>query len=324
MSDDFEAALAAHRPELLRHCYRMLGSFQDAEETLQDALTSAWKARESFSGAAPLRHWLFRIATNACLNAKKANRRRALPERLRPASPAETAPGELGSPDEWVTPAPDTALFAGTTSSDAAQVLENREGVALAFVALLQQLPPKQRAALLLKDVVGFATEEIAEALELSTASISSALHRARTSMASAPTEPHADPPPELLREYVRCWEMRDVDGLLALLQKDVMLEMPPWPLWLRGREALAQFFASPRFMTFWNSGLRLLPTRANGQQALAFYREGGRTLHSIHLFCCEGSLFSELRVFIGPAFLYGFDLPTSATEQFGASELSG
>jgi len=107
-------------------------------------------------------------------------------------------------------------------------------------------------------------------------------------------------------------------------LRKDVLLDMPPWPLWLRGQDALAQFFATPRFMSFWTSGLALLPTRANGQQALVFYRDGGRTRHSIHLFRFEGGCFTELRVFIGPAFQYGFRLPDAATEQFRASELSG
>src|SRR5882672_1370899 len=123
MTDAFEAALAAHRPELLRHCYLMLGSFQDAEETLQDALTNAWKARESFSGAAPLRHWLFRIATNACLNARNAKRRRALPELNSKPSRAGSSVGEPTDPASWVTPAPDEALYPAGDPTDAAWIL---------------------------------------------------------------------------------------------------------------------------------------------------------------------------------------------------------
>jgi RNA polymerase sigma-70 factor, ECF subfamily len=320
MTDSFQDALAAHRPELLRHCYRMLGSFPDAEETVQDALTNAWKGRASYTGAAPLRHWLFRIATNACLNARK--RRRALPDLRSGPARAGSSVGEPIDPDSWITPAPDDALHPGD-HGDAARVLEERETVTLAFVALLQRLPPRQRAVLLLKDVVGFSAEEIAEALGLSVAAVSSALHRARAAVPIDRRDGYTGPPPELLREYVRCWEARDLTGLLALLREDVVLTMPPWPIWFQGRLAVEQFLTSPRFDSFWSSGPRIVLTRANGQDALVFYRDGGQLLHSIQIPRCDGATVAHICNFVGPAYLHGFRLPNTATEQFGQPRLS-
>jgi RNA polymerase sigma-70 factor (ECF subfamily) len=323
MSESFEEALAAHRPELLRHCYRMLGSFQDAEETVQEALVSAWNGREGFTGAAPLHHWLFRIATNACLNARK-KRRRTLPDLQSPPALAGAAVGEPIDPDSWVTPAPDDALYPTATATDAARILEERETIALAFVALLQRLPPRQRAVLLLKDVVGFSSEEIADALDLSTPSVSSALHRARATVpTTARGASYSDPAPEVLREYIRCWEARDLDGLLALLRKDVVFTMPPFAIWFQGRHAVERFLTSPRFAAFWSSGIRLLPTRANGQVALVFYRNGGQVRHSIQLLRFDGVSFGEVCNLVGETYLRGFHLPQTATKQFRASALS-
>ena len=324
MADAFEEALAAHRAELLRHCYRMLGSFQDAEETLQDALVNAWKGRESYAGEAPLRHWLFRIATNACLNARQARRRRTIPAWSSPPAPAGAPVGEPADPATWVTPAPDDALFPAGAAADPARMLEEREGVGLAFVALLQRLPPRQRAVLLLKDVVGFSSEEIAAALGLSVAAVSSALHRARTAAPAPAGGASGDgPAPEVLRAYMRAWESRDLDALLALLREDVVFAMPPYPLWFRGRPAVERFVTSPGFSAFWSSGLRLLPTRANGRVALVFYRDGGQVRHSIQLPRFEGETVAELSNFLGATYLHGFQIPDTLTEQFRGPQLS-
>jgi RNA polymerase sigma-70 factor (ECF subfamily) len=307
---DFQLALARHRPELLRHCYRMMGSLADAEDEVQETLTRAWRGRKSYSGDAPLRHWLLRIATNTCLNALKAKRRRGLPELARRPSRAGAPIREPVDPASWVTPAPDEALFPRGFPT-AADALERRETVAIAFIALLQRLPPRQRAVLLLKDVLGFSSEEIAEALSLSTPSVSSALHRARSAM---PTLPEAgDAPRTLAAALARCWEKRDVEGLLALLRKDVIFTMPPWAMWFRGREAVAAFFDQPRFEAFWSSGIRTLPVRANGQQAIAFFRDRGRTPHSIQIPSWDGHLIAEMVTFVGPAYLHGFDLRARA-----------
>ena len=321
---DFGIALVAHRPELLRHCYRMLGSFQDAEEVVQDAMVNAWKSRTSYTGAAPLRHWLFRIATNACLNAMKTRRRRALPNLRSAPARAGSSVGEPVNPASWVTPAPDDALYPPEGPAETSGALERRETITLAFVALLQQLPPRQRAVLLLKDVVGLSAEEISEALDLSVTAVSSALHRARAAVpVGVSGTGHRDPPPEVVREYVRCWETRDLDGLVALLRKDVVLTMPPWPIWFRGRQAVERFFTSPRFTAFWSSGPRIVLTRANGQVALVFFRDGGRVRHSIQLPRFDGASFVEICNLVGPTYFHGFRVPETVTERFGGPPLS-
>src|SRR5437868_8437591 len=180
-------SFAELRPALLRHCYRMLGSFEEAEDVVQDALLRAWRARDTYAGDAPLAHWLMRIATNACLNALTRGRPRALPQLDRDPD----APLMEHDTAAWVTPAPDARLY-----PDPARAAEAREQVALAFIALLQRLPPKPRAVLLLKDVVGWSAEEIASALELTLPSVNSALHRARQTVAAWPADANDDPPP--------------------------------------------------------------------------------------------------------------------------------
>jgi RNA polymerase sigma-70 factor (ECF subfamily) len=323
MSDPFAEALASHRAELLRHCYRMLGSFQDAEEAVQEALLNAWKGRASYSGAAPLRHWLFRITTHVCLNERKARRRRELPGSTEPPARAPEDIGEQTEPDRWVTPAPDAALYPGGVPTPTEGVIAERESVALAFVALLQRLPPRQRAVLLLKDVVGFSSEEIAHALDFSLSAVSSALHRARAALPAPVAEGESEPAPDLLREYVRCWEANDLDALLALLREDVVLTMPPFAAWFQGRDAVEGFFRSERFSRFWSSGVRVALTRANAQPALVFYRDQGQTRHSIQLPRFQGAQASSICNLIGPAYLHGFEIPDALGEQFSSPRLS-
>jgi RNA polymerase sigma-70 factor (ECF subfamily) len=295
---------AEHRPALLRHCYRMLGSFEEAEDVVQEVLLRAWRSRDTYAGDAPLLHWLMRIATNACLNALARGRPRALPQVDR----APDAPLAEHDAATWVTPAPDGRLF-----PDPARAAEAREQVALAFIALLQRLPPKQRAVLLLKDVVGWSAEEIAFALELTVSSVNSALHRARETVAGVPRDAHEDPPPEVLAAYVRSWETRDIDGLVALLRNDVVFAMPPHATWFRGAGAVRTFLETPRFGAFWTRGLRAVLTRANGLPALVFYAGGPEDemvrLHSIQVVRCEGGAVAEATTFIGAAYLRGFDV---------------
>ncbi len=313
---DLRALLAEQRPEVLRHCYRMLGCFADAEDLAQDALMKAWEARATWKGEGPFRHWLLTIATNACLNALAKRRRLELPQTERaPAAPG-TPPQELEA-SRWLTPAPDARLF-----PDPQQAAEQRESVALAFLAVIQRLPPRQRAVLLLKDVVGMSAEEIAAALELSVPSVSSALHRARQA-AGEPPAPAEEPPPEVLREYVRSWEERDLDRLTALLREDVILAMPPHAVWFRGVPAVVAFLRTPRFQAFWSAGVEIAVTRANGLPALGFYSAlyGGR-LHSMGVTRFAGGRVAEMTVFIGPRFLFGFALP-GTTERFAGSSLS-
>jgi RNA polymerase sigma-70 factor (ECF subfamily) len=303
-TDEFREAFARHRPELLRHCYRMLGAFADAEDLVQDVLLKAWRARASYAGDAPLGHWLMRIATNACLNELARGRHRALPQLDRAAG----APLEELEAATWVTPAPDAALY-----PDPGEAAEAREEVALAFIALLQRLPPRQRAALLLKDVVGWSAEEIAAALSLTVSSVNSALHRARETVAARPRPPTEEPTADALRDYVRSWEARDLEALVARLRSDVVFAMPPHATWYRGAEAVRRFLETPRFTAFWSRGLRALPTRANGLPAVAWYVpdvDGTDRLHSLHVMRFEGDALAEATNFIGAHYLRGFDLP--------------
>jgi RNA polymerase sigma-70 factor (ECF subfamily) len=303
-SGDFADALARHRPDLLRHCYRMMGIFADAEELVQDALLRAWQAQGSYKGEAPLAHWLMRIATNACLNALTRRRPLELPQLDRQAA-AVGPPIETLEAAHWVTAAPDASLF-----PDPAAAAETREDVAVAFIALLQRLPPRQRAVLLLKDVVGWPAEEIASALEMTLSSVNSALHRARATVAVRPRGWAPDPPPEVLRDYVRCWEERDVERLVALLRHDVIFAMPPHATWFQGAEVVGRFLRTPRFTGFWSRGLRAHLTRANGLPALVWHvpsPDGQWRPHSLHVMRFEEGRLAEATNFIGAHYLRGF-----------------
>jgi RNA polymerase sigma-70 factor (ECF subfamily) len=307
LSAEFTDGFEKHRAELLRHCYRMLGCFADAEDLVQDTLLRAWRSRATYSGDAPLRHWLMRIATNACLNALDRQRPRRYPQ-LDVEAAIEGAPLHALEAAHWVTPAPDALLFPRPDTA-----LELREQVSLAFLALLQRLPPKQRAALLLKDVVGWSSQEIAQALELTLSSVSSALHRARETMAATPCGRPADPEPEILAKYVRCWEERDLEGLVGMMRQDIAFAMPPFATWFRGVAAVRGFLESPRFTAFWSRGLVAVSARANGLPALAWYTpgdDGQRRPHSIHVMLFKAGRLAEATNFIGEYYLYGFGLP--------------
>jgi RNA polymerase sigma-70 factor (ECF subfamily) len=295
----------------------MLGSFEEAEDVVQEALLRAWRSRDTYAADAPLGHWLMRIATNACLNVLTRERPRALPQLDRPPVAAGAA-FETVEAATWVTPAPDARLF-----PDPAQAAEARETVALAFVALLQRLPPKPRAVLLLKDVLGWPAEEIAAALELTVSSVNSALHRAREAVAACPRTSFPDPAPDVLGAYVRSWESHDVDALVALLRRDVVFAMPPHAMWFRGADVVSTFLRAPRFATFWARGLMATRTRANGLPALAWYigdPDGVHRLHSIHVMRFEEGALAEAVNFIGAYYLHGFDLAPelSASPQSG------
>jgi len=193
------------------------------------------------------------------------------------------------------------------------RTVEARESVAVAFIALLQRLPPKQRAVLLLKDVLGWPSEEIASSLELSVSSVSSALHRARETIATHPSERHSDPKPETLREYIRTWEEHDLDGLVALLKNDVILAMPPLSTWVEGAEAVRQFYRLPVFEAVWSKGMLGTLTQANGQPAIAWFLgtlDGKFGRHSLEVLRVDGGSIAESIHFIGSHNLWGFDIP--------------
>ncbi len=268
----FEDLLGAHRRELLVHCYRMLGSWTDAEDVLQEVSVRAWRGLERFEGRASARSWLYRIATNACLSALRGRSRRTLPEVSVAAAPVG---GALAPPLEearWVQPFP---------TGDVEAVASSRESVTLAFVLALQHLPPRQRAALLLREVVGYEASEVAAMLKTSTPAVNSALVRARARVARlrrghgaelrmAPLSPDQR---ELLRRYVKAWETGDVDAIVALFSRDGSASMPPYATWYRGRAALARWLAG---VFSGGRAFRLFPTVANGRPAFAIYKSGG------------------------------------------------
>ncbi len=266
-----------YRRELQVHCYRMLGSFQDAEDALQDTLLAAWQGLGGFEGRASLRTWLYRIATNRCLNALRSTSRRPAKQWDVPnvEPPEPTGLGEV----VWLEPYPDT-LLADALDAPLGPVAryEQTEAISLAFVTALQLLPPRQLAALILRDVLGFHAQEVADMLDSTVESVTSALKRARSSLERLRQSSAArEPPPAassaaedaIVAQFVTAYESADVDALVALLTDDVFVSMPPMPFEYQGRDIVARFFAG-----IFGAGRRfeLVRTRANGQPALGAY----------------------------------------------------
>jgi RNA polymerase sigma-70 factor (ECF subfamily) len=322
--DAFQQLAEPYRRELRLHCYRMLGSLHDAEDLVQETFLRAWRGLNGFEGRASFRGWLYRIATNACLNAiaSRINGRRVLPEMHGP--PSDQPPdGEPATEIAWLEPYPDTALegIADTAPSPEARY-EMREAVQLAFVATIQHLPPRQRAILLLRDVLGWTASETAALLDVSVASVNSALQRARTTLAKGfPTgRPSGNPAPDdrqraSLERYVQAWEGADLDAFAALLKEDAILSMPPWRQWYRGRKAIRAFLA---WAWDWElpgiGSSRLVPIAANRQPAFALYRSAQddpeRRAHGIELLTLQDDAIAVLTVFRDPRLFAAFGLP--------------
>jgi RNA polymerase sigma-70 factor (ECF subfamily) len=309
----------------------MLGSLHEAEDLVQETLLRAWRARSDFAGRASLRTWLYRIATNTCLNAIEYRRRhggsitRSLPAWQGP--PTDTYPEGAPPADiAWLEPYPDLALdgLVDPMPGPAARY-ELHESVQLAFVAAIQQLPPRQRAVLLLRDVLGWSAAEAADLLDASVAAVNSTLQRARATLGdSYPSGQPSHLPPgtveqrSLVERYMRAWEGADLDGLLALLREDASVSMPPWPLWYHGRQSIGALCAwawrrdPPRVV-------RLVTTGANGQPAVAVYRReaagGSLRAHSIHVLTLDGPAVAATTVFLEPALFAAFGLPASLPE---------
>lgn len=287
--DAFERIVAKHRRELRAHCYRLCGSLEEADELLQESLLRAWRGISGFEGRASVRTWLFRVTTHTCLDAlDRARAQRRLPFDLGPAG----APSDIAGPRAdvaWLGPCPDGVAVDASPSPES--VVSARESVSLAFLVALQALPPKQRAVLLLRDVVGLEATEVATELDLSVAAVTSALQRARDKLATRPTV-DPTPPPELLARYVSAWERADVDALVALLREDASLAMPPIPVWVRGRAAIA---ASLRGMVLPPDAagrFRLAAVAVNGRPGFAMY--AGPEPRSIHVLdVVEGAIAS-------------------------------
>jgi RNA polymerase sigma-70 factor (TIGR02960 family) len=301
---EFETLTDPFRRELLAHCYRMLGSIQDAEDLVQETYLRAWRSFEQFEGRSSLRVWLYKIATMACLSALESRRRRPLPSHLGPASRDSRqgiAANELDVP--WLQPAPD-ALIA-PMSSDPSFIAESRASIRLAFIAALQNLSARQRAVLILRDVLDMRANEVADILDTSTIAVNSALRRAREQLRLSDStdsellEPIESQLRDLLDRYVDAFERADFGALVQLLRLDVELEMPPTPTWFTGREAVMGFFTSN--VLSHPDTWRIFPTRANGQAAVVAYGKQGDEqyhAHGVHVLTFIGERISRITAF--------------------------
>lgn len=272
---DLEPSLQQYRGELTGYCYRMLGSAFEAEDAVQDTLLRAWRSFDRFEGRASVRSWLYRIATNVCLDMLKSPQRRARPVDLGPSSTVASATLVALPEATWIDPIPDQRVM--PADDDPAEVAVARETVRLAFVSALQHLPPRQRAVLLLREVLGWRAAEVAELLGTTVASVNSALQRARATMAAndAATdvlEPMDDGQQALLARYVDAFERYDLDSLTVLLHEDATLSMPPYLLWLQGHAEISGWMLGPGSGC---RGSRMVTTVANGSPAFGQYRPG-------------------------------------------------
>jgi RNA polymerase sigma-70 factor (ECF subfamily) len=273
-SEELESLLEQHRTELTGYAYRMLGSPFEAEDAVQETMLRAWRSFDRFEGRASLRSWLYRIATNVSLDMLSGRERRARPMDL---GPAQSADSPLGAPlaeAAWIEPIPDSAVV---PQSDPAEMAEARESIRLAFVAALQHLPPRQRAVLILREVLRWKATEVAELLDTTVASVNSALQRARSALAAVDAgtttaQPMDEAQRTLLRRYVDAFERYDMDSLTALLREDATWNMPPYELWLQTHDDVRDWCLGPGIGC---RGSRLIPTQANGSAAFAQYKPG-------------------------------------------------
>jgi RNA polymerase sigma-70 factor (ECF subfamily) len=318
VSADFAARTATYRPELLAHCYRMLGSIHDAEDLVQETMLRAWRSADRYDEErASLRTWLYRIATNACLTALEQRGRRALPTGL--VGPSDTL---VASPTKypeipWVEPIPDALL--GTSADDPATVVAARSGIRLAFIAALQYLPARQRAVLILRDVLAWSAAEVADLLETSTAAVNSALQRARAQLEKdAPmidlmSESLSPNERAMIDRYMATFSNAEMAEFAELLRDDVVLEMPPALLWFAGRADVVAFFADKCGSA--PDRWRAIPTSANTQPAVAYYLRDENDVyrpHSIHLLTLREASIDRITVFVDPTLFPGFGLPTA------------
>jgi len=315
----FRTLFEPHRRPITLHCYRMLGSLQDAEEIVQEALFRGWQRQDEIRSPGATRAWLYKIATNACLDFLKTRRRRTLPHLVAPSPSTET---RLGSPTEerlWVEPAPDALLEAADNVAERPDArVSLRESIGLAFVTALQFLSPKQRAALILVDVLGWRPQETAELLETSVVSVNSHLQRARKSIEARGGDDVAPEPPSfrdevLLRRYIAAWEGGDLDAFTALLADGVRLTMPPQPQWFQGRNAVRQFLAS--VLPAEAREFRCVPLAANGGLAVAIYarpmtRDVDYEAAAINVIAVRGGFIGEMTRFASPELFPLFGLP--------------
>jgi RNA polymerase sigma-70 factor, ECF subfamily len=315
-SAEFALLVDQFRPQLLAHCYRMLGSVQDAEDQVQETLLRAWRGYPDFEGRSSLRTWLYRIATNACLRAMENRQRRPLPSGL--GAPSDDPAGPISSPASevpWLEPFPDALLR--PESADPAAVAAARSGLRLALIAAMQQLPARQRTVLILRDVLGWRAAEVAELLGVSVIAVNSALQRARAQLQQAVPaadeirEPSSQADRAVLDRYAAAIENADVTALVELLHENATFEMPPIPTWFRGRDKIGRFLGT--FVLTTPGAYSLVPTAANGQPALAVYRraeDGTRRAYGVQVLTLRDARVLAVVTFLDPGLLSVFGLP--------------
>ncbi len=308
----FSSLMRSYEREIVTHCYRMLGSLADAEDTAQETWVRAWSRLSTFEGRASFRAWVYKIATHACLDALDSRRARALPDDLSPAWDLGVPTPAASNEPIWLEPIPDALVADGARGPEAR--VSARESIALAFLVTIQCLPPRQRAVLLLRDVVGWSAEEVADLLESSVPSVNSALQRARESIEHTPDVDHAARrvstdlddarTRSLVIRYVRAWESGDLPGLVELLASDATVVMPPVVSWYRGVEAIAGLLRAVAFPADGAKRFRMRESRANGQPAFAteMSEDGGITWkpQSVHVLDIDGDKITRMTVFLG------------------------
>ena len=319
--DAFGRLAGPYRRALYAHCYRMLGSAADADDALQETLLRAWRALPRFEGRSSLRSWLYTIATNACLRAIERRPRRVLPVDYGPAADPHDGPAEPVTEAVWLGPYPDQRLDLGSCPVGPEARYEQRESVELAFIAALQHLPARQRAVLILRDVLSFSARETATVLDTTPVSVDSALQRAHRTVDQRLPEQRQqatlrslsdDTLRQVVQRYVTAWERNDVDAVVAMLAEDAKLAMPPLPAWYDGRDQVALFLSRGplRGATRW----RLIPTGANGQLAFGLYAWDDETQtflpRAIDVLTLHGTQIQEITAFLSPDAFRHFDLP--------------
>lgn len=316
-----DAKAARYRTELVGYCYRYFGSYAEAEDAVQETMLRAWQRGDGFDGRSSLRTWLYRIATNVCLDMRRAPQRRSLPTDLAPPGAVPGDPRALTARPEatWVGPIADAHLAA-----DPADAVALRESVRLAFVTALQVLPPRQRVILLLRDVLGWSAAECADLLDLSPTAVASALARARRTLASHDTGAGrvrtVDDAEDrrLLTDYVAAFEAYDVDRLVSLLAEDAAFSMPPYELWLHGADRIEQWWRGPGQVC---RDSRTVVTRANGRPAVGVYHRVADERwepFALHHLEVAGGRITAITHFMGPAVFAEFGLPDAITDESG------
>jgi RNA polymerase sigma-70 factor (ECF subfamily) len=307
---DLDRVFTQYKGELTGYCYRMLGSVFDADDAVQEVMVRAWRSADRFEGRSSVRTWLYRIATNVCLDALRSRKRRALPMDLGPASTVDAFIDAKLPEQTWIQPIPTSRLE--QPGADPGEVVVARDSVKLAFITALQHLAPRQRAVLVLREVLRWKASEVAELLGTTVVSVNSALQRARTAIAAASIDDEASTAVEedvqdVLDRYVKAFESYDIDSLVALLRDDATMSMPPYDFWITGSDEIAKWHLTA------GAGCRgsyLVPVQANGVTAFAQYRQGGAQPWAIQLLDIAGGEIRSIHAFVDPDLFPAFGLP--------------